>query len=318
MNAESISVVVPTHNRRAGLPALLDALAGQAAKETIVVVSAARDGSLELLQERAHSEPRLIPLYVEQPGAQLARQQGVERATADVVLMLDDDVIPSPGLVAGHLRRHRGERLLVVGYMPVARPPRRRPGEFPADLYSRTYENTCREYERDPETILPALWGGNLSLRRSDCLEVGLLVPNGGTNHRYHEDREFGIRCQAAGVKGVFDRSLLGSHHYKRAPDAYLRDSRAAGEAKRELHRSHRDVLGPLDPEQFAAGSSPPGSWLIRLARRRGATSPVRALLQSIVAVSGRLHAFAVESYAGHVLGAIEEQQAALDRATAR
>src|SRR5438094_10089133 len=119
MKAESISVVVPTHNRRAGLPELLDALAKQSAKETIVVVNATRDGSLELLEERARDFPSLIPFFVEEPGAALARQTGVERATGDVVLLIDDDVIPTPGLAEGHLRHHAAERLLVVGYMPV-------------------------------------------------------------------------------------------------------------------------------------------------------------------------------------------------------
>lgn len=312
MEAESISVVVPTHNRRAGLPELLDALADQGAKETIVVVSATQDGSLELLRERAKSDPTLIPLSVEEPGEAIARQAGVERATSDIVLMIDDDVIPAPGLVAGHLGHHDRARLLVLGYMPVDRPHPRRPGEYPVDLYSRTYEFTTEGYERDPSIILSSLWAGNMSLRRTDCLEVGLPRPEGGADYRYHADREFGLRCKEAGLTGVFDRKLLAGHRYRRTPEAFLRDSRNAGLAKVDLHRVHAATLGPIDPRQFAAGTPPPGRWLIQLARRRRATAAIRALLQATIFLCGHLRAFRAESYAGHVLGAVEEQQAVL------
>ncbi len=319
MTASSISVVVPTHERRAGLPELLDGLVEQEAQEIVVVVSASRDGSLELLQERAADDPRLIPVFVEEPGESVARQAGVERASGDIVLLLDDDVIPTPGLAAGHLSRHDGERLLVLGYMPVAHSSGpRRPGEYPADLYSRNYEYTAAAYERDPDTILTALWAGNMSLRRSDCLEVGLVSPADRNDYRYHADREFGLRCRKAGLRGVFDRELLAHHRYERTPDAYLRDCRRGGQGKEQLHRVYRDTLGPLDPEQFAAGTPAPGSWLIHAARRKPARGAVRVLLNAVIAVSGRLRLFKVESFAGHVLGAIEEQGAALSQAAGR
>src|SRR5882672_7227004 len=161
-SAPRVSVLVPTHSRRDHLPAFLDALAAEPAAEIVVVANGDPDGSTELLEERAREDERLKPLSIAAAGKIAALQAGLERACGEVVLMLDDDVLVEPGLVAGHARHHAARKnLLVVGYMPIWPPQRRRPGEFPSDLYQRSYERACGEYEDDPESILRGLWGGN-------------------------------------------------------------------------------------------------------------------------------------------------------------
>ena len=46
---------------------------------------------------------------IEQPhaGTRAARTGGVEKATSEVVLFVDDDVMAGEGLVTGHARHHR-------------------------------------------------------------------------------------------------------------------------------------------------------------------------------------------------------------------
>lgn len=311
----SVSVVIPTFNRRERLPELLDALAPEAMEEIVVVVNASRDGSLELLEDRAREEPRLRPLFVEEPGQTKALQAGVEVARGDVVLMLDDDVLAEPGLVEGHARRHAGvDGLVVLGYMPVALPSRRRRGEFPVYIYAGDYERACEAYERDPDSVLTALWAGNVSMRRADCLRIGLRpgagMPDG---YGYHEDRDLGLRCRAAGLRGVFDRGLRARHMYRKSPEAFLRASRNSGETRAAVHHAHPEAIGELADDTYERAVSPPGKPLVRWARRDAAYRPIQALLGAIATIAGGLHLFRVESYAGYVMGMIEQQRGAAE-----
>jgi GT2 family glycosyltransferase len=306
---------VPTHGRCDRLPELLDALAPQPLTETIVVVSASHDGSLELLQARAREDDRLKPIFVEEPGAALARQAGVESASSDVVLMLDDDVIPAAGLVDGHLRHHSAkDRLVVLGYMPVVLPRRRRAGQFPLDLYARAYEMACEEYERDSAAILKGLWGGNISMRRSDCLAVGLTREDAQGDYSYHEDLDFGLRCEAAGLEGVFDRRLLATHRYERTPESFIRDAGRSGQMRVAIHAEHAGTVGPLPEDFYERGTPAPGRWLIRWSRNELLRAPIELILHGVMRAAGALRLFRLESHAGYLRSRIEQQQHAFGR----
>ena len=312
-NLPTVSVVIPTHNRRQQLPQLLEAVLPEAAAEIIVVVNACEDGSLQLLEEHAEQEPRLRPMFVEEPGQTLALQAGVEAAKGEVVLLLDDDVLPEPGLVEGHARHHAAaEGLVVLGYMPVARPIRRRRGEFAAALYSHDYEGACESYERDPDSVLTELWAGNVSIRRADCLRVGLRAGAGmPEGYGYHEDRDLGLRCRAAGLRGVFDRRLRARHMYEKTTEGFLRAARSSGATRAAVHATHADAVGPLSEDFFARAAPLPGRLLVRLARHGAVYRPVRFLLRTIAAAAGALRVFRVETHAGFLLGLVEQQHGA-------
>lgn len=313
--ARSISVVVPTHNRSERLPALLDALAPQES-EVVVVANACSDDTVAALERRAAEDPRLVVLEREQAGQLGALQAGVERAGGDVVLLLDDDVIAAPGLLAGHLAHHAARPgLVVLGYMPIALPARRRRGEFPLDLYAREYEKACELYEHDPANVLAGLWGGNVSLRREDALRVGLVPAQALLEgYGYHEDQDFGLRCAEAGLTGVFDRELLAEHRYERSPESFLAAARNSGATRFALYQRYGDEQ-PLTPDHYERTAPFPGKLLVRWARRRGARSLIEGFLKGVIAVAGALHLFRLESHAGFLLGTVEQQRGALDAA---
>lgn len=242
----SVSVVAPTYERVHGLPRFLDAILREPAAEVVIAVDGSRDGSVEWLRERARADERLVVLDLPHQGAGAARQAGLEAATSDVVLLLDDDVIASPGLVEGHARHHAGlEPKLVLGYMPNdwrAVAPERRGIAW---VYRYWYEIHCERYAADPDFVLSSLWGGNLSMPREAMLRIGfqsLAVRRG------QDDRDFGLRCLKGGVRAVFDRSLHGEHLYDRAMPDFRTDSRLQGECRRLLRAAHPDVLG--DPRE--------------------------------------------------------------------
>jgi glycosyltransferase involved in cell wall biosynthesis len=120
--APTVSVVVPTRNRVAGLADVLSPLlADDATDELIVVDDGSSDTTGHFLAQMAAADPRVRVVQLEGRGAAAARQAGVEAATGTIVLFVDDDVVAAPGLVSGHRRQHAGARsdTVVVGYMPV-------------------------------------------------------------------------------------------------------------------------------------------------------------------------------------------------------
>jgi glycosyltransferase involved in cell wall biosynthesis len=309
----SIAAVIPTHARRARLPELLDAVLAEPFSEVVVVVNGGDDGSLELLRARAAEDRRLKPLAIAIASKPAAVLRGIEESSSEAVLILDDDVLPRPGLAVGHSRHHAaGSGRVIVGYMPVASRPRRHRGEFGTELYSRAYERVCAEYEADPHSILQGLWGGNVSLRRKDALRIYSDEQDAGVRrHLRHEDRDFGLRCAELGLDAVFDRDLLAEHRHRVTPQQFLATMRRSGEARWAVHHNHRDALGPLPDDFFFREVPLPGRTLVRLSRRRHGYRPMRALLGAFTRLAGSLHLFRLETHAGWLLGMVEQQRGA-------
>lgn len=311
MGRPSISVVMPTYNRRKLLPTVIDPLLADAsADEVVVVVDGSRDGSYEWLVGRAERDPALRPLFIENRGKEGARQAGVETARGDVVLLLDDDVLAGSGLIGGHAAAHEGERdLVLLGYMPVRLPAQRRPGDVSTLLYASEYEGRCRAYERDPSLVLQTLWGGNLSLRRDDALRVGLVS---AFNQGYHQDRDFGLRCMKAGLHGRFDRSLRAEHLHERSFPAFLRDMRRQGAGRAQLHGLHADVLPALAENEFARGLPAPAQALVLACRRPRLAAWSARVLRAAALTAGRLRIWPAETAAVKLLRRLEQQRGAL------
>jgi GT2 family glycosyltransferase len=308
------SVVIATNNRLELLRRVLCAVRQDpAATEIVVADDADSDHTPRWLGSR---DPYDVPLRVlatggAGPGA--ARQAGVEAAAGDLVVLLDDDVVPRPGLVSRHreLLRKYPDRI-AVGYSPVALPARRRAGHVAVFAYARDYERRCLRYERGAAPVSHNLWGGNLGLWRQAALRVRLDSPHFAERPTYYEDRDFGLRAHRAGLEVVFDRSVAADHHHRRSAAAALADAELRGRSAVRLHRLHGDLIGDYRLEALAAGLPGPVAAGVRAARRRRVE---RALLPAILAAAeagGRLGRWEVEDAGFRLARRIREQRGAL------
>src|SRR5579859_3225143 len=117
-----VSVVIPTHNRRAQLERSLAALTRQTfpleLMEVIVVADGCSDGT-----DTMAIPPPLAGTVIAQAGSgpAAARNRGAAIATGDLLVFLDDDVEAESGLVDAHARAHDAAtgRSFVVGYLPT-------------------------------------------------------------------------------------------------------------------------------------------------------------------------------------------------------
>jgi glycosyltransferase involved in cell wall biosynthesis len=277
----SVSVVLPTRGRHLTLPGVLAPLVDDAGAEEIVVVVDGDDAPTErLLDAMAQAEPRLRRVRGPASGPAAARQAGVAAARCDVVLLMDDDMVAGAGLVTGHATYHAGaEGIVVCGSIPVEAGPE---ASLPTRLYGEAYDRWRARIEADPASVLDELWGGNVSLRRSDCLEVGLDSP-GMAGVKGHEDREFGIRCRLAGLRGIYAPELSAEHRHVRDLAAFRVDCVELGRGRARLHRLHADVVGPLPDDAYMDGLSAPLRLVVRAGRtKRGNAAIGRALIAGI------------------------------------
>lgn len=194
---------------------------------------------------------------------------GARAATGEIVLLLDDDVLVAPGTVRGHARAHAsGDRLMVVGAMPVAGGPQSDADDYARVMYAREYRRHSERWQRDPDTVLTTLWAGHLSLRRSDLLSVE--PPNPAELARgYHSDVDFGLRCRRAGLTGVYDPSLRAEHLYARGSEAFIRDARNSARSRHLLHQTYPSELGPYTQRELLASVPRPLRPAVALARTR-------------------------------------------------
>ncbi|MBC7679317.1 MAG: glycosyltransferase, partial [Pseudorhodobacter sp.] len=171
----TVSVVVPTHGRGEALAVLVpQLLADQDLDELVVVVDGHGDPSEAFLRAAAEQDARLRPVVQENRGRTLARQRGADEATGDVVVFLDDDVLPRVPLAAAHARHHLDrDDLVVVGAMTTS-PARWDPR---ARLYDKAYSDHVALWQEHPERLLEHFWGGHFSMRRATLQRLDGFSP---------------------------------------------------------------------------------------------------------------------------------------------
>ena len=265
-----IDVVIPTRNRSHRLSRVLLPLLAEPVVRRAIVVNDATDGTEESLRAMCPKMPEHVEVICTGGvGPAIARQAGAEQAEAEILLFVDDDVVPDPGLAARHAAYHEARQgLLVCGYTPVV-PIIGDRLSAEASVYNGSYEKRCAQYELDNMNVLTHLWGGNFSLRRQEALAVGLSSPD--FVEPWHEDQDFGLRCLEVGFSAVFDRDIRAGHEYERAWDEVAKESYYRGYSLVVLHSLHASVIGQFDTRYFEVDRSQPLRLFIRMSAARSA-----------------------------------------------
>ncbi len=170
------SVVVATYQRAAAVGRLLEALDAQtcdpACFEVVVVADGSTDGTRELV-DGFSARFALRCAWQENAGRAAASNHAIRLARGALLIILDDDMVASPGLVAAHLAAHADERepRFVMGPAPIALGPDPRP--FLRYMATTRNEHYARLAEPGHVFHVRDLYSGNASVRRDVLLGVG-------------------------------------------------------------------------------------------------------------------------------------------------
>lgn len=295
-----VSIVIPTHNRRALLEKALDRLVAQtvdmARTEVIVVVDGCSDDTEEML--RSQDRPFDLQVVVqEQRGAAASRNAGARVARAPMIIFIDDDIMAAPDLVEQHIRAHRDEETTVTIGRLAPDPSPKVPGwwrwlEWQVDKQYRLMQAGQRPINGR------CLYSGNFSVKREAFLQVGGF----DETLRHSEDVELGLRLEQNGAIFRLALDASGEHWGYTSYQAWLDMAYRYG---------RWDGALAVNPEYNSPWDATFGAyrrrnrWL-RLSAKRVLDHPrlfktlVRSLrIASIVAAALRLHPIERSLYAG-------------------
>ncbi len=260
-----ISVVIATHGRYAvlkrTLPTVLDQDLPTAEYEIVIVV----DGPDEDTTRWLHGlrvPHRLRIVEQAHRGLAAARNTGLRHASADTVLLLDDDLLCSPRLVRHHAEIAR-DNLVALGAVLVSGDS---PGTIAAKWVRRASEaRALRLSVSGPE------WPQDFGICANYSAPRKLLLSCGGFDESFVgacEEFDLGIRVRRTGAEFRYVPDAIASEIYVKTAGVMVRsDCRARGRNEVRLCQKHPEYR-PVSPlASFNQGSRI--TWMLRYAAVR-------------------------------------------------
>ncbi len=199
-----ITVAIPTYRREKVLIETLEYLLALSPPpaEILVLDQTERHeaATVEALQ-RMHDAGSIRWVRLSEPSIPKAMNQGLSLATRDVVLYVDDDVRPDPGLLAAHLTAHGHQGDAVVAGRVIQ--PWQEGVDFSTDPDNKFAGTRPRHID---EFI-----GCNFSVKRSVALAVGGFDEN-FVKVAYRFEAEFAHRVRALGGRIWFEPTACLRH----------------------------------------------------------------------------------------------------------
>jgi GT2 family glycosyltransferase len=191
-----ITVAIPTYNRGAIVAdSVRRVLALDPPPAAVVVVDQSRDANADLA--RLHDEGRIRLIRLQAPSIPHAMNIALLAATTPLVLFLDDDVEPSPQLIAAHTEAHGDPAIwAVVGQIL-------QPGESPIHV-DQPLDALEFRFCADRGSFLANVMAGNLSVRRERAISVGGFDEN-FVLAAYRFETDFALRVAGAGGRIWFE-----------------------------------------------------------------------------------------------------------------
>lgn len=201
-----LSIVIPTYGRE---QVLLDSISNLRRLEPppleIIVVDQTRrhEAGVEESLRQLSADRIVRHIRMPLPSIPGAMNRGLREARGDIVLFLDDDIIPDPQLIAAHLAAHaRQSGRLIAGRVI-------QPWEEGIDFSRHAHFH----FASTAPAQIDHFMGGNFSLRREEALRVGGFDEN-FVKVAYRFEAEFAHRWIKGGGMIDFEPSAC-IHHLK-------------------------------------------------------------------------------------------------------
>ena len=236
-----VSVVIPTKNRATLVAKAIDKIECQTVPrehyEVIAIDNNSIDDTRAVLEQKAVTYPNLKSGVQKKPGAGATRNAGLEMASGDIVLFIDDDVQAEPGLIEAHLDCHqKNSNVSAIGSVTMPW------GETP-DPFLR--------YLRDHGIFTPYLPSkGPIDFSSYHTCNASTpaktLLNTGGFNECFKiygmEDIELGYRLETNGCRMVFAPDAQAVHHRFPEFEEFVERSERAGYSLGQFIRLHPEL----------------------------------------------------------------------------
>lgn len=306
--APTVSVVLPSRNRRVKLAMVLEGLRRQDYPDERVEAVVILDGSDDDSGDHVRSTEMPFALrLIEQENRGLAatRNRGAHESSGDVVVFLDDDTVPEPGFLAAHAAAHASspDDHLVLGYYPAVPST----DTLWAQVLRTWWEDHFRRKRESGHVwTYVDFAGGNASFTRR------LFVETEGFDEEFRgrrEDWEYAVRLLARGIRFAYHPEAVSYHHFDTSLATGLRHERQHARDDVLLGLKHPSVRAQL-PLAAVADRRPAGTESFEangiLRARLYETAGLRPRWRSLV------HALLTNAYALGLADALPSEEAYL------
>lgn len=243
----SLSIIIPTFNRKATLKKCLNALFNQSHPqseyEVMVVDDGSTDGTEGVIKSRKKSAPGALK-YLRQAhkGPAAARNLGIRNAEGEIVLFIGDDIIADKRLIEKHIKFHSShpeENIALLGYVTWSK-------ELKVTPFMHWLEKGGPQFAywrlKDGEEVsYQYFYTCNLSLKRKFLLENGLFDED--FQYAAFEDTELGYRLQEKDLRIIFNRDAIGCHFHPISLSGFCSQARVRGRSAVILHQKRPELI---------------------------------------------------------------------------
>ena len=243
-----VSVIIPTYNRREILLRALAALAGQTYPAAQFEVLVCDDGSTDdtAMQVAQLVTPyRLIYLRRDNGGPAAARNLGLPRARGEIILILNDDAIAAPDLVARHVQAQvrLQQKQVKAAVLGIFTPKRE---EFSSSFLELLHQSDVnfRYSKMQPHQFYDYrhFWTCNLSLPRTAFEVAGRF----DEDFWAAEDIDLGYRLEQHGYRIYYDPSCKAEHDHPFDFKAFCPHRLLVGRNLVLLAKKHPEITGAV------------------------------------------------------------------------
>jgi glycosyltransferase involved in cell wall biosynthesis len=208
----SVSVIIPTYNRRDTLRETLESIARQTYPSDCFEVIIVDDGSTDGTSEIAAEVFPFTLRYFRQSnqGDAEARNLGARQSQADFLVFLDDDILVDPGYLTHLIHAHdKRQKKIVVGtchlWLEETLPS---PQDLRGSLASDRIDTIAELPFRD-------IFSNNMSIRREAYFEIGMMQGLGFPGSSMWCDLDFAYRAYRQGFEfGCSTRAVCWHRDY--------------------------------------------------------------------------------------------------------
>lgn len=246
-----VSIVIPTFNRCESVKHVLTALTAQTYSdedfEVIVSIDGSEDDTRRMV-EQFDSPYTLRSIWEPNNGRAAACNRGIRAANGDVIILLDDDMEPSPRLVEAHYLAHSSaSNFGIIGASPIVIDE----SSTLAARYIASEFNSRQEKMADIGYNFQIwdFYSGNFSIRRKIVLDAG------GYNESFkrygYEDIELAYRLIQSGVEFVYSPDAVCIQHYNESFKSLAMKTISSGRTTVTIVNLHPDLFCELKLREY-------------------------------------------------------------------
>jgi glycogen synthase len=278
----TVSLIIPTYNRKDMLRDTLKSLAQQTYPnfEVIVVDDGSTDETPEIVEEVFPFTLR----YFRQSnqGATAARNLAARQSRADILAFLDDDILLDPDYLTYLIREHAtNQNAIVVGTVNIQ-------CEETTPL-SQTLNASLASSQNSEDLAFTDVYSNNMSIRRAAYFEVGMYHDLGFLGSSSWCDVDLGYRAYRQGFDFRRSTKARCSHrdYFASNLDRYKNRARTSAFQAVLLFQKYPELLSQLpmfyDKTPIIWGQDPPSLLARKLARSMVSSRPVLWSMEQIV-----------------------------------